>query len=312
MLDEYRALVDAYAKSGGDTAALSTPGVGSLFVHQNRVLSSTSVPGLDVHVDKTATGVDVKLRILKGHRIERPVHLCFGVLPSEGVQKIKTHITAEEGASAVLLAHCTFPNAVRVKHIMDAVMEIGAGADVTYTETHYHGPHGGVEVIPVSHIKIGKMGRFTSQFTLTEGRVGRIDIDYDMEVGADAAAEITAKVYGSGDDNIRIRERAVLAGRGGRSIIKSRVAVRDSARSMVESIIEGRAPHCRGHVDCVEIVRGGAVAEAVPMISVSEETTKVTHEAAIGSVDKKQLETLMSRGVGESEAVDVIVRGLLK
>jgi len=39
---------------------------------------------------------------------------------------------------------------------------------------------------------------------------------------------------------------------------------------------------------------------------------KVTHEAAIGSVDKKQLETLMSRGLDESEAVDVIVRGLLK
>ncbi|HPB48623.1 MAG TPA: SufD family Fe-S cluster assembly protein, partial [Exilispira sp.] len=39
---------------------------------------------------------------------------------------------------------------------------------------------------------------------------------------------------------------------------------------------------------------------------------QVTHEAAIGSVDSKQLETLMSRGLSEDEAVDLIVSGLLK
>jgi Fe-S cluster assembly scaffold protein SufB len=37
----------------------------------------------------------------------------------------------------------------------------------------------------------------------------------------------------------------------------------------------------------------------------------VTHEAAIGSVDNKQLETLMSRGLSEDDAVDVIINGLL-
>ena len=38
----------------------------------------------------------------------------------------------------------------------------------------------------------------------------------------------------------------------------------------------------------------------------------ITHEAAIGSIDKKQVETLMARGLDESEAVDVIVRGILR
>jgi hypothetical protein len=47
-------------------------------------------------------------------------------------------------------------------------------------------------------------------------------------------------------------------------------------------------------------------------VSVLDERAKVTHEAAIGRVNKKQVETLMSRGVDESEAVDIIVRGLLK
>jgi Fe-S cluster assembly scaffold protein SufB len=37
----------------------------------------------------------------------------------------------------------------------------------------------------------------------------------------------------------------------------------------------------------------------------------VTHEAAIGSVDSRQLETLMARGMDEEEAVDLIINGLL-
>ena len=39
---------------------------------------------------------------------------------------------------------------------------------------------------------------------------------------------------------------------------------------------------------------------------------KVTHEAAIGSIDSKQLNTLMARGLTEAEAIDIIVKGLLK
>jgi hypothetical protein len=37
----------------------------------------------------------------------------------------------------------------------------------------------------------------------------------------------------------------------------------------------------------------------------------VTHEAAIGSVDSRQLETLMSRGLSEDQATELIIDGLL-
>ena len=37
----------------------------------------------------------------------------------------------------------------------------------------------------------------------------------------------------------------------------------------------------------------------------------MTHEAALGTVDKKELETLMARGLDEETAVDVIIRGML-
>jgi Fe-S cluster assembly ATPase SufC len=47
-------------------------------------------------------------------------------------------------------------------------------------------------------------------------------------------------------------------------------------------------------------------------IFVRDSRAHVTHEAAIGSVDNKQLETLLARGLSEDEAVDLIIEGLLR
>jgi len=66
-----------------------------------------------------------------------------------------------------------------------------------------------------------------------------------------------------------------------------------------------------GHVDCTEIIKDQAVARAIPIVDVRHPEAKVTHEAAIGSVDSTQLQTLMAHGLDEEEASDVIIQGLL-
>ena len=60
-----------------------------------------------------------------------------------------------------------------------------------------------------------------------------------------------------------------------------------------------------------EIVKGNGIAVATPIVDVRDPKAHVTHEAAVGSVDKKQLETLMSRGLDEDEASELIIQGLL-
>ena len=65
-----------------------------------------------------------------------------------------------------------------------------------YQERHYHGPHGGVEVIPKAVVRIGNGGRYASDFTLTDGRVGSLAIDYDVTAAKDAVIELTAQVFG--------------------------------------------------------------------------------------------------------------------
>ncbi|MHB1391159.1 MAG: SufD family Fe-S cluster assembly protein [Thermoleophilia bacterium] len=308
---DYQRMLAAYSRARGDASVFEDSRIAHLVVHQNRVIGAHLVPGLTVEPRETAGGVDLRFAVAPGVKIEHPVHLCFGVLPTEGEQTINITGEVGEAGGVDLLAHCIFPNAVRVRHQMQAAITIGRNASYGYDEVHYHGESGGVSVIPRARITLADGARLRTSFQLTDGRVGELDIDYEVEAAAGAVVEMLAKVYGYGNDIIRIREKCLLQGDDARGAIKSRVAVTGEARSEVFSEMEAAGRRSQGHVDCIEIVQDRATARAVPVVNVLEHTAKVTHEAAIGSVDSRQLETLMARGLDQARAVDTIIRGML-
>ena len=310
---EYQGLVDAYEKAGGDRNALLGKEVAKLVIHENKVLSADGVNGIKIETTETETGVNVNLLVEEGAKISRPVHLCFGILPQEGLQEIIMKVNAQDNSEVSVIAHCIFPNAVKVIHKMDADIEIGNNAKFDYKETHYHGEFGGIEVIPKARVKIGKGGVWQSTFALSQGLVGKLDYDFEVFCEDKAIAELVVKAYGKGSDDIKIWEKIYLNGTGARGLAKSRLVLSDKAKAEVRGETYGNAPYARGHVDCMELVNGTeAVAMAIPIVSVTNEKAKVTHEAAIGSIDRKQVETLMARGLDEDEAVDVIVKGILR
>lgn len=310
-MDALDRLLQAFGDAGGDRAVLANQETAHLFADGHRLLSTRGVEGLEVEARETPTGISAKVRVRQGVRLKNPVHLCFSVLQNYEPQEIKMDVELESNAAASFVAHCIFPGPERVVHRMDATVAIGEGAEMRYSETHYHGMSGRVEAIPKAMVIIGRNGRYFADFNLISGRVGLLDIDYAVEVGENGVTELTARVFGHGDDTIKISEKVVLAGAKSRGLIKTRVAIEDEARAVITGITEGNAAGARGHVDCMEIVKDKAVARAVPIVSVSHPLAKVTHEAAIGSVDKKQMETLMAHGLSPEEAVDVIVRGIL-
>jgi len=310
-MSDFEQILQAYEESGGDPKFLKSPKVASLVVSGNQVIGANSIPGLTMTAEQLPDGVKAQVAVDAGVRIELPVHLCFGVLPAEGIQRILSEFEIGAGASVEFIAHCTFPNATHVQHIMEGKIHVGEGATMRYKETHYHGQTGGVEVLPKARVTVAKGGRYASTFGLSRGRAGKVDFDYEVDVAEDGVAELDAKVMGYGDDEIIVRETIRLNGERARGLAKSRIAVRDQARSEVFGTTEGNAPFARGHVDCVEIVRDQAIARATPLVRVTNEQAQVTHEAAIGTVDKKQLETLMARGLDEEAGVEVIIRGML-
>lgn len=305
-------LMQAFGDAGGDRAVLADSNTAHLVADGHTILSSRAIEGVEVEAQETASGISAKVRVRQGVRLANPVHLCFGVLHKKGSQNIQMEVHLEKNASASFIAHCIFPGAEQVVHTMDGVIDIAEGAEMRYSETHFHGLYGGVEAIPKAVVSVGKNGRYLGEFTLINGLVGRLAIDYAVQAEENGVVELTARVFGHGSDSIVIKEKVVLAGENSRGLIKTRVAIEDEASAEITGITEGNAAGARGHVDCMEIVKDKAVASAIPVVRVTNPLAKVTHEAAIGSVDKRQMETLMVHGLSPEEAVDVIVKGILR
>lgn len=304
-------LRELYESIGQDPAHYHTDDVARLEVHHNRVLGAHLVPGLEVEVDEKPDGIAAEIVVKRGAKIEKPVWFCFGMIPETGLQKIDLDIRTEEDSKVSIVAHCTFPNAVDVKHFMDAVIHVGANSEYAYFERHVHGPGGGVHVVPRAKVTVAEGARFATEFELIRGRAGRIEFDYDCVVKAHATLEMVARIGGRGDDRILLREAARLEGDYSRGVLTTNIALRDRAEARVENTLVATGAFARGHVDCKEIVQDQGVAAAIPIVEVRNPKAHVTHEAAIGSVDSKQLETLMSRGLREDAAVDLIIQGLL-
>mgnify|MGYP001052246686 CR=1 FL=1 len=309
-MSESSDLIRRMYESLGQTCATSAD-VAHVEIHGNEVLGIHLVPGLEVEAEERDYGIRATVRVREGARIENAVNMCFGLLPESGTQRIVMDVELEDGASVAVVSSCTFPNAVEVLHEMEAEIRLGRDSEYVYLERHVHSPQGGVRVVPRSNVYLGEGAHFRSDFEMLKGRVGVLDIEYAAECAARSVLEMNARVSGRGDDRIDIHEKATLAGERARGVLTTNIAVRERARADIRNTLRAEAPYARGHVDCKEIIRDRGKARAVPIVEVVDPRAHVTHEAAIGSVDSKQLETLMAHGLDEDKATDMIIEGLL-
>ena len=309
LSEEYSALIEITQKTGEPIKTDEA----HVIVHANNILASQDTPGLAIDAKETEYGVRATFTVKAGTVLEKPVHLCFGHLGKEGKQIIESKIILEEGAKAKFYAHCIFPNAIEFLHAMEGEINVGKGANMTYEEVHVHGPEGKIEVRPVTRVIVEEKGKFVSNFTLVEGRVGNLSLDIEVDViGRLGSAEVTSKVYGKYDDQCSVRDVVRLCGENSSGLVKARVVLKDNSFGKLFGEIEGAAEGAKGHVDCTEVVQGHGCAEAVPVVSVTHPGAEITHEAAIGRIASEKLWGLMAKGLTENEAVDVVVSGLLR
>ena len=133
-----------------------------------------------------------------------------------------------------------------------------------------------------------------------------------MDLKENATSELDSKIRGRKDDDISIVESLGLNGERSHGIAKSTVIATDKTRARIINEAFGNAPYSRGHIECTEITKGDGVdVSTLPVLKVTNDLSELTHEASIGRVKSKQLNTLMAKGMTEEEATEFIIKGLL-
>ncbi len=285
----------------------------NLLVDRNKVIVRYPAPGVRSEIIETPTGVRTKVYIEPGTKLEEPVTLCFGAAETTEVQTTEGEIVVGEGADVRFVVYGAMAEGIKLKHKNKLKVTVERNARFEFIDLHFNGEETFVELETETEAYVGESAYFKSVFKQTNGRAGKVRIVLRANVDRKGVAVFETKMIGKKDDEIYVEDVIHLNGEESRGISKSRIIAVDQTRAEFVGETYGNAPRCRGHIDCSEIVRGeNVVVKAVPVVIVNNETARVTHEAAIGSIDKKQLETLMARGLTEDEAVDVIVQGMLR
>jgi len=309
---EFEKLAEAYEKSGGDSSKLLDKRVASIIISGNKIIGLNSVDGVKIESGTQEKGVWAKIRILKGKKVDMPIHLCTGFIGKEGEQHVNFDFIVEDGASVKFISHCSFPWSTKLTHKMVATVHVGRGASMIYDDEHFHSEAGGITLISDTHAVVDDGGKYKNSFALTKTRIGALKVRVNVDLKKDAVAELYSKVRGKKDDEIDIVEGLGLNGERSHGIAKSTVVATDETHARIINEAFGNAPYSKGHIECNEITKGDKVdVSTLPVLKVTNDLAELTHEASIGRVNSKQLNTLMAKGMSEDEATEFIIKGIL-
>ncbi|MGM5480745.1 MAG: SufD family Fe-S cluster assembly protein [Nanobdellota archaeon] len=282
-----------------------------LVVEGNNILSSSTVKGLTVDKTPLSDGVDIRITLDEGVVLEDPVQMCFGMLHDINKQHIKLSVHLKKNSSMKAFGHCILTANTPLDHIMTADITLDEGAEFNYFERHTHSDSGLTNVYPKSKVYLGKKAHYRTEFELLKGRVGKLDIDIESFGDEKSVSDMITRVSAKKADNLIVKETSHLNGPYAKSVLRSKVAVKDNSSAKIYNKIIATHEYAKGHVDCTEILQDRGVVQAYPDVEVRHPKARVTHEAKLGGVDDKQLETLMSKGLSEEKAEEIIIEGLL-
>ena len=121
---------------------------------------------------------------------------------------------------------------------------------------------------------------------------------------------IRDRILTTGDQHASAELDVEMFGDGSSCDLISRGVARDSS---VQDVIIKLAGHaaCRGHAECDSIIMDRGIITATPQLKATNVEASLIHEAAIGKIAGEQLVKLMTMGLTEKEAEEVIIRGFL-
>ena len=283
-----------------------------LIVNDNQILDKGNIDGISMNFKNENDILEMKIIVKENTKPENPIHVCFGAIHGKIKQNIKLEIILEKNSSANFFSHCILTSKEKIIHNMTATIIIKENAKYSYVEKHIHSDSGNINIDAKTKLIAEKNSRIRIDYSLVKGRFGNSEFFYDISAGKDSKVEMESKMSLSKDDVGMLDEIVSLDGKNSSAVVKSRVAVRNDSVMKVKNRITANCENSVGHIDCSEILLDNGRTLAYPEAIVNHPKARITHEASLGGIDNKKMESLMARGLSEEEAEDLILEGILE
>ncbi len=250
----------------------------------------------------------------EGVKVGMPLQAYFRMNAKRGGQFEHTLIIAEKGSEVSYIEGCSAPQFGEAKALHAGCVEIfvNEGARVRYSSVenwststfNLNTKRAIVEKNSVMEWVGGNMGSCTtmlypSSILKGEGaRASHLGIAY---AGAGQNQDTGAKVYHlAPNTSSHIRMKSISKD-GGICTYRGTVKVAKGAKnSKVASVCDAL------------ILDRKSISNTIPKMDVMEESVEISHEATVGKLSTEKIFYLMSRGIKEEEAVQMIVSGFIE
>ena len=189
---------------------------------------------------------------------------------------------------------------------------VGKNSHVHYSEKHYgEGDGNGKNVMNPQTIVYLEEGASIQMDTVQIRGIDSTKRYTKIVCGKDAEGVVTERLLTHGSQKARSNMTVNLNGKNSSAQIVSRSVARDHSEQVFYPRAVGNT-ECRAHVQCDSIIMDKAKIRSIPEITANDADAQIVHEAAIGRINNDQLLKLMTFGLTEEEAEEVIVSGFLK
>ncbi len=295
-----------------EVAELDALPVGAYNIRSNGVSAArNTTANIDIVTKTDKQGIDI---IIKPGTKHESVHIPVIISKSGLKELVYNDFFIGEDCDVTIVAGCGISNCGGEDSRHDGIhaFHVGKGSRVRYIEKHYGEGTG----------RGKRLMNPTTEAYLEEDAV--MEMETSQIAGIDDTWRITRaklkngssltihdKIMTTGVQKAKAELTVELNGDGSRCDIISRGVAKEQSRQEVMIGIDGNAA-CSGHAECDSIIMDQGVIVATPQLKATNVDAALIHEAAIGKIAGEQLLKLMTMGLNEKEAEEMIIRGFLQ
>ncbi len=172
-----------------------------------------------------------------------------------------------------------------------------------------------VGTVPTYDIEVEGTGNFVAEGFIVHNSKVTMKYPSIYLLGDHARGEVLSIAYAGEGQHQDAGGKVIHVAPDTSSAITSKSISKDGGRAGYRGLvrIDEGASHAKSHVICDALILDDkSRSDTYPYIEIEEENSSVSHEATVSKVSEDQLFYLMSRGLGETEAMQMIVRGFIE
>lgn len=288
----------------------STPS-GAFNIRKNgATLNRSSSKEIEIIPKKDKSGIDIKIKDgTQNKSVHIPVIITVGGLND----LVYNDFYIGKNCDVVIVAGCGIHNATCKTSMHNGIhsFHIDENSKVKYIEKHVgEGEGSGGKILnPVTKIYLKKKSQMQLESLQIEGVTSTVR-KTNAIIDDGAILKIQENILTTDAQTAKTIFNVRLKGKNSSVEVVSHSVAKDHSFQEFKSNIIGENV-CFGHVECDGIMLDKARIVSLPMIDARNSNASLVHEAAIGKIAGDELVKLMTLGLSQKEAENMIINGFL-